>query len=94
MAIVYLYCSYKDPDTHSGLALLASIARQLTEQMTSTPEVAKTFCERQAERKRDPGEDEWLDLIKSICLNFSANFLFLDALVSIALEQISIFPLT
>lgn len=80
-AIVYLYCNYKDTETHSDLALLASIARQLTEQAKSIPKVTKAFCERQAQRRSDPGDDEWLDLIKSLCLVFSDSFLLVDALV-------------
>ncbi|KAK5309727.1 hypothetical protein LTR70_010039 [Exophiala xenobiotica] len=79
-AIAYLYCDYKDPTTHSELGLLSSIARQLTELARPLPKVVKEFCEKQAERRRNPAEDEWISLISTICPLFSTTFVFIDAL--------------
>jgi ankyrin repeat domain-containing protein 50 len=80
-AIVYIYCDYKNPKTQSELELLSSIARQLTEQTSSIPRAVKEFCGKNAERRRNPTGDEWISLVKSICLHFQTTYVFVDALV-------------
>ena len=80
-AIAYVYCDYENPKTHSELELLSSIARQLTEQTNSILPAVKEFCGKNVERRRNPTGDEWISLIKSICLLFQTTYVFVDALV-------------
>lgn len=82
IAIAYVYCDYENPKTHSELKLLSSIARQLTEQTSSIPLVVKEFCEKGAERRRNPTGDELISLVESICLLFQTTYVFIDALVT------------
>ncbi|PGH21367.1 hypothetical protein AJ80_03284 [Polytolypa hystricis UAMH7299] len=79
-AVAYLYCDYKNPETHAELQLLSSIARQLVEQIRPIPPEVSEFLDRNAEKKRNPTEDEWVALVKSLCLLFQNTYLFVDAL--------------
>ncbi|KAJ5302288.1 hypothetical protein N7508_007151 [Penicillium antarcticum] len=79
-AIAFMYCNYKDTNTHSELALLSSIARQLTAQIEHIPPVVKEFRDQKAMRKRDPTGDEWVTLIKSLGRFFCKTIIIVDAL--------------
>lgn len=76
-----MYCNYKDTNTHSELALLSSIARQLTEQVDHVPPVVKEFRDQNATKKRDPTGDEWITLINSLGRSFYRTIIIVDALV-------------
>ncbi len=76
-----MYCDYENPKTQSELELLSSITRQLTEQTSSMPPAVKEFCDKNAEKRRHPTGEEWISLIKSICLLFQTTYVFVDALV-------------
>ncbi|KAF4627731.1 hypothetical protein G7Y89_g10420 [Cudoniella acicularis] len=80
VAIAYIYCDYKNPKTQSELELFASITRQLTEQTSSMPTEVKEFCDKNAEKRRNPTGEEWIALAKSICLLFKTTYIFVDAL--------------
>ncbi|KAJ5775210.1 uncharacterized protein N7511_000221 [Penicillium nucicola] len=79
-AIAFMYCNYKDTNTHSELALLSSIARQLTAQIEHIPAVVRDFRDQNAMRKRDPTGDEWVALIKSLGHFFCKMIVIVDAL--------------
>ncbi|ELR06088.1 hypothetical protein VC83_07746 [Pseudogymnoascus destructans] len=79
-ATAYLYCDYKNPKTQSELELLSSVARQLAEQTSSMPSAVNEFCDKNAEKRRNPTGDEWIALIKSISHVFQRTYLFVDAL--------------
>jgi hypothetical protein len=87
IAIAYIYCDYKNPKTQSELKLLSSITRQLTEQASSIPPAVKQFCDKNAEKRRNPTGDEWTSLINSICLLFQKTYVFIDAIVRFSSEQ-------
>lgn len=80
-ALAFMYCNYKDTNTHSELALLSSIARQLTEQVGHIPPVVKEFRDQNAMRKRNPTGDEWVALVKSLGKFFYKVIVIVDALV-------------
>jgi hypothetical protein len=80
-ALAFMYCNYKDSNTHSELALLSSIARQLTAQIEHIPPVVKEFRDQNAVKKRDPTGDEWVALIKSLGHFFCKMIIIVDALV-------------
>jgi len=45
------------------------------------PPAVKEFCDKNAEKRRNPTGDEWISLVKSICLLFQTTYVFVDALV-------------
>lgn len=63
--------------------LLSSIARQLCNYYSQIPAVAREFQDKNANKKRDPNEDEWVALIKDLSLPFRKTYVFVDALVTI-----------
>ncbi|CAI7636162.1 unnamed protein product [Penicillium palitans] len=79
-ALVFIYCNYKETETHSEFELLSSIARQLAEQLHHTPPMVKEFCDQSATRKRSPTSDEWVALIRSLCGLFPQVMVIADAL--------------
>ncbi|EED17209.1 tankyrase, putative [Talaromyces stipitatus ATCC 10500] len=79
-AVVYLYIDHKNPTTHSEFQLLANICRQLAEQIYPIPSTVRDFLEKNAVRKRNPSEDEWVSLIVRLCSLFAKVYLFVDAL--------------
>lgn len=90
-AIAYVYCDYKNSKSHSELELLSSITRQLTEQTISVPAAVKEFCDKNAERRRNPTGDEWISLAESICLVFQTTYIFIDAVVILlSLQMIAV----
>jgi ankyrin repeat domain-containing protein 50 len=89
-AIAYIYCDYNNPKTQSKLELLSNIACQLTEQTSSMPLAVKEFCDKNAKKRRNPTGDEWISLIKSICLLFQKTYVFVDALVIFFIQLTSL----
>lgn len=83
IAIAYVYCDYKNPETQSELELLSSISRQLAEQIRFVPPIVREFCNKNSERRRNPTGDEWILLITSLFPFFQTTYIFIDALVSI-----------
>ena len=81
VAITYVYCNYKDPDTHSEVGLLSSITRQLVEQTGVIPPGVLKFWEKYIEAKRYPTTEERILLINEICGLFARCYIFVDALV-------------
>lgn len=82
VAVVYMYCDYKDVRTQSEFELLSNIARQLAEQTSSIPPVVREFRDRNSGKNRNPKGDEWISFINALCLLFQKTYIFVDALVS------------
>ena len=87
-AVVYIYCNYKDPQTHSELELLACIGKQLAEQAYSGFHIARDFARQVSAQKRDPLGDELVAFIKSLCALFRTVHILIDALVSLMSETL------
>ncbi|KAI9742546.1 MAG: hypothetical protein M1818_003686 [Claussenomyces sp. TS43310] len=79
-AIAHVYCDYKDLKTQSEVELLSSITRQLAEQTSTMPPAVKKFCEKNAQKRRNSTDEEWISLVQSICLHFQKTYVFVDAL--------------
>ncbi|KAL8949471.1 MAG: hypothetical protein Q9222_004419 [Ikaeria aurantiellina] len=80
VAVTYIYCDYKDPETQSQAGIIASITRQLAERVNPLPSEVKEFHEKKNQRRRNPTDDERIVLLKSLCLNFEKTFVCIDAL--------------
>ncbi|KAL8716183.1 MAG: hypothetical protein Q9220_000088 [cf. Caloplaca sp. 1 TL-2023] len=80
VAVTYIYCDYKDPETQSQAGIIASITRQLAERINPLPPEVKDFHEKKSQRRRNPTDEERIVLLKSLCLNFEKTFVCIDAL--------------
>jgi hypothetical protein len=60
---------------------MSSLTRQLAEQTDSLPLEVKKFHDENAERNRDPTEEERLSLVRAISCSFNKTYIFIDALV-------------
>lgn len=80
-AIIYLYCDYANPLTHSVKALMGSMIRQLVEQTPHTETVAqiKQLYE-QNSKSRDLTADELFKGICTVSKDFDLVYAFFDAL--------------
>ena len=81
VAIVYVYCDYKDGLTHPVTALLSSLLRQLVEQTSraeSIAELSKILNENA--KHRDPTEAELFTWICTVLKDFDSVYIFIDAL--------------
>ncbi len=81
-AIAYIYCDYKDAKTQSEVEILSSITRQLAEQTSPMPPEVKAFRDKDTQKRRNPTDDEWISLLRSLCLLFQTTYVFIDALVT------------
>jgi hypothetical protein len=81
-AIAYIYCDYKDAKTQSEVEILSSITRQLAEQTSPMPLEVKAFRDKDTQKRRNPTDDEWISLLRSLCLLFQTTYVFIDALVT------------
>ena len=82
VAIVCIYCDYKDPKTRSEFQILASITRQLVEQCIPMPSEVRAFRDKYTQKRTGPGEEEHLSLIRTLSQLFEKTYVFVDALVS------------
>ena len=80
VAIAYIYCDYKDPKT--ALELISSLTRQLAGHIGILPLGVKQFHDDNARTSRNPTDDEYLLLVKSISHSFEEIYVFIDALVT------------
>lgn len=85
VAIAYVYCDYKDSKVQSKVELISSIARQLAEQVHPIPQDVKIYRDRWTEKRSYPTHEERISLIENLVLHFNKAFVFVDALVDIAL---------
>lgn len=61
--------------------MLASLTRQLAEQVNQVPAALKEFVEQQATKKRKPKGEEWIALIQALRECHSKAIIVVDALV-------------
>lgn len=83
IAVVYVYCDYKDAMTKSDGELVASLTQQLAEQIDTVPPELKRFHEKKQQRTRAVTNEDRLSVMKSLVTHFSRVYVFIDALVSL-----------
>jgi len=81
-AIAYIYCDYKDAKTQFEVEILSSITRQLIEQISLMSSEMKTFHDKNIQKRRNSTDDEWISLLRSLCLLFQTIYVFIDALIT------------
>ncbi|KAM3439393.1 hypothetical protein MY4824_002668 [Beauveria thailandica] len=80
-AIAFVYCNYRDSDTHNTLEILSSIVKQFVEQCPVLHSEVEAFRDRQMSmRSKSPAERDYLALIRTLSKRFAKAFVFIDAL--------------
>ncbi|PYH91401.1 hypothetical protein BO71DRAFT_51045 [Aspergillus ellipticus CBS 707.79] len=80
IAIVYLYCDYKDPKTRNEVELILSIAQQLAGQMDAVTPELKAFCEKKKDNRRGITNEDRLSVVESLVACFSRVYVCVDAI--------------
>ncbi|KAK0517520.1 hypothetical protein JMJ35_000675 [Cladonia borealis] len=81
IAIIYVYCDYKDSSTHSVNALLSSLLRQLIEQSPRAESIAElSMMLNENAKYRDPTEAELFTWVCTVSKDFKDVYVFVDAL--------------
>ena len=82
IAVVYIYCDYKDSNTHTASALLASMVQQLVLQTTHSERIQdlKAFQNAIQRKHRKIAEHELFDILKGVLEDFDRVYVFIDAL--------------
>ena len=81
IAIIYIYCDYKDSSTHSVNALLSSLLRQLIEQTPRAESIAElSMILNENAKYRDPTEAELFTWVCTVSKDFNNVYIFVDAL--------------
>ena len=81
VAIIYIYCDYKDSSTHSVNALLSSLLRQLLEQTPRAESIAElSMILNENAKYRDPTEAELFTWVCTVSKDFNNVYIFVDAL--------------
>ena len=81
IAIIYVYCDYKDSLTHSVTALLSSLLRQLIEQTPRAESIAElSMILNENAKHRDPTEAELFTWVCTVSKDFNDVYIFVDAL--------------
>jgi hypothetical protein len=79
--MAFVYCNYKDGNTHDAATIWSSILRQLAEQCQPMPAEVERFRDKFVDKRSHPEVKELTALIKSIATNFGQTFVLIDALV-------------
>lgn len=81
IAIIYVYCDYKDSSTHTVNALLSSLLRQLIEQTPRAESIAElSMILNENAKYRDPTEAELFTWVRTVSKDFNNVYIFVDAL--------------
>ena len=81
IAIIYVYCDYKDSSTHSVTALLSSLLRQLIEQTPRAESIAElSMILNENAKHRDPTEADLFTWVCTVSKDFNDVYMFVDAL--------------
>jgi hypothetical protein len=80
VAIIYVYCDYKDQTNQTDRNMFASLAKQSILQQTTLPPVARTLYSQCKNGEASPSSQQSLDLLRSSMDEFRRTFIVLDAL--------------
>lgn len=80
IGVAYLYCNYKARADQSALSLLATLLKQLVQ---SRPDIAAPVMHmygHHSERRSRPSLDDVFGTLQSVCSNYTAVYIVVDAL--------------
>jgi hypothetical protein len=81
VGIAYLYCSFLQHDEQKAEGLLASLLKQLSQELPSLPDIVKTLYDDHHEKKQTrPSFDEISRTLQSVAAMYSKVFIVVDAL--------------
>jgi hypothetical protein len=79
VAVLYLYCDYKDQANQTDRTLFANLAKQSILQQVDLPAEAKVLYDSCTSGERGPSSEQCLDLLVSSMGSFRRTFIILDA---------------
>lgn len=79
VAVLYVYCDYKDQANQTDRNLFANLAKQSILQQADLPAEAKVLCDSCAGGESSPSSMQCLDLLVSSMASFRRTFIILDA---------------
>ncbi len=80
VAVLYIYCDYKDKDNQTDRNLLASLAKQSILQQPGLPQEIKNLHSRCSHGRASLSLKDWVVLLKSSISCFRRSFIIIDAL--------------
>lgn len=80
IAVVFIYCNYKEREYHNPLNLLASLLQQLVHGLGSIPVQVRSVYDHHKRRMTRPSLNELSALIRATVAQYSKAFLVVDAL--------------
>jgi hypothetical protein len=78
--IAYLYCNFQRRDEQKAEGLLASLLKQLAEELSSLPDSVKDLYNRHKDKRTRPSFDEISRTLKSVATLYLRVFIIVDAL--------------
>jgi hypothetical protein len=80
MAVLYIYCDYKDNINQTDRNLFASLAKQSVLQHASLPSEARALYSQCKDGGASASSEQCLSLLRSCIKGFRRNFIVIDAL--------------
>ncbi|KFY94788.1 hypothetical protein V500_03053, partial [Pseudogymnoascus sp. VKM F-4518 (FW-2643)] len=80
IGIAYLYCNFRQNDEQKAKGLLASVLKQLAQDLYPLPESVKSLYDSHKERRTQPAFNEILSTLQSVAALYSRVFIVVDAL--------------
>jgi hypothetical protein len=80
VGIAYLYCNFQQCDKQQAEGLLASLLKQLSQELPSLPDIVKTLYDRHKNKQTQPSFDEISRALQSVATLYSRVFIVVDAL--------------
>jgi len=80
VSIAYLYCNFRRQHEQTPTDLLASLLKQLVQELPSMPEIIKNLYEHHKYKRTRPLFDEISKALHSVVANYSRAFIIIDAL--------------
>lgn len=79
VAVIHMYCNYKQQEEQNVEDILASLLKQLIQRKFTLPEV-RALRDKYIMKQPRPSASELLSTLQSVIANFSRVFIFVDAL--------------
>jgi hypothetical protein len=80
IGIAYLYCNFQRRDEQKAEGLLASLLKQLAEELSSLPDSVRDLYNRHKDKRTRPSVDEISRALKSVATLYLRVFIIVDAL--------------
>jgi hypothetical protein len=87
IGVVYLFCSYKAQTDQNAESLLAALLKQLVQSRPDIAAPVTNIYKDHSKRRSRPSPDQIFQVLQSVCTNYSAVHVIVDALDECANED-------